>query len=315
MNEKTLAAVALSNRDFPSFEAKLAEAVRWIELAANQGADLVVLPETINYFRGDGPDNGNRLTAEEAALDDWKSVTRPLFDVARSCAVALTIPVLTREGDHYVNSFFLVSKTGAVIGQYQKIRVTPGELKDGVKPGRFSLMEWEGLKVGGGICFDCYFPEVFHQQAEAGADLFLVPSLTPGGDHLNFYALNYSTPIVLAYPAWSRIIDVDGRELAAGGYRSETLRFGFGAPVIMATINFDRVVLHIDFNQSRMVDIQRTYGERVRVTLNQHNSIFILESRSPDLTVREIMERFDLVSKRVYLRPFSNPAQDLRRDA
>lgn len=313
MNEKTIAAVSLSNRDFPSLEAKVAEAARWVEAAARSGADLVVLPETINYFRGDGPDNKNQMTIGEAALDDWKSATKPLFDVARACSVAVTIPVLTREDGHYANSFFLISKTGSVLGRYQKIRPAPGELTAGVRPGRFSLIEWEGLKVGGAICFDCYFPEVFQQQAEAGADLFLMPSLTPGGDLLNFYALHFSTPVIVAYPAWSRIIDVDGKELAAGGYRNETLRFGFGSPVIMATINFDRVVLHVDINQSRIADIERTYGKKVHVRFDQPNTIFILESRSQDVTVREIVKKFHLVPRRTYLRKYSNLTESLRQ--
>ena len=302
MNEKTIAAVALSNRDYPDFGAKLKEAVQWVEFAAAQGAQLVVLPELLNFYYGDGVGSQKRPTYQEAAFDDWQTPTRPLFDVARRCGVAVTIPVLTREGDHLTNSFFLISKQGEVLGRYQKMRPMPGERQAGVQPGKVALMEWEGLKIGGGICFDCYYPEVFQQQADAGAELFLLPSLTAGGSYLNFYALHLAVPIVLAYPAWSRIIDVDGRELAAGGYRNETLCFGFGSPVLVATINFDRVVLYADFNQLKINDIQRAYRDRVRIRFDQPNASFIIESRSPDLTVQEIVQRYELVPKRQYFR-------------
>jgi len=83
MNEKTIAAIALSNRDFDSFADKVAEAAMWVEHAANNGAQLVLLPEVINNYRGDGPGNDRALTAKEMALDDWQSDTAPLFEVAR----------------------------------------------------------------------------------------------------------------------------------------------------------------------------------------------------------------------------------------
>src|SRR5690606_34322697 len=136
-----------------------------------------------------------------------------------------------------VNCFHVVSKSGEVLGGYEKMRPTLSELDGaGVTAGAAEqpLIPWEGLQMGGAICFDTNFPEVFASQARRGAQLFLAPSLWPGGSALNFYALHHVTPIVLAYPAWSRVIDVTGQELAAGGYRSETLRFGFGTPIALA---------------------------------------------------------------------------------
>src|SRR5206468_385803 len=122
-------------------------------------------------------------------------------------------------------------------------------------------------------------------QTAAGADIFLVPSLWPGGSQLNYYALQYGTPIILAYGNWSRIIDIDGRELAEGGYRCETLRFGYGSAAVTATINFDRVQLHADYNQQKMLAVEQHYGARVRVTFDQQNCLFIVESRDEDLPI------------------------------
>jgi predicted amidohydrolase len=299
MNEKTLAAISLDNRDFPSLRAKLEEAARWIELAAAQGAELAVLPEMLNAYRGDGPDNPHRMTPAEIALDDWQAACSPLLDAARRAATAVTVPLIIRRGNCLHNSFFLASKTGELLGEYHKAFLTDQELSNGIQPGRSRLIEWEGLKVGGAICFDTNFPHVFARQADA--DLFLIPSLWPGGAQLNHYALEHAAPIVLAYPAWSRIIDIDGRELASGGYRNETLRFGYGSAVVLSTINFDRVQLHADYNQEKMLAVQQHYGPRVRIRFDQPNCLFILESRSSDLTVREVMQRFDLISRRQYL--------------
>jgi len=110
--------------------------------------------------------------------------------------------------------------------------------------------------------------------------------------------VTYGVPFVLAYSPWSRILDRDGTELAAGGYRSETLRAGFGSPVLLATINFDAVTLFADHNQEKMRDVTRHYGRDVRIRFDQHNCLFTLESRSANLSVDEVMRQFGLVSRR-----------------
>jgi predicted amidohydrolase len=301
MNIKTITAIALSNRDYSSLDAKLAEAVRWTTFAARQGAELVVLPEALNLFFGDGDEQA--VSLQDAALDDWRASTRTLIDCARANRVALTIPVIVREaGGELVNCFYLISAFGEVLGRYEKMCPTPSELDSGVRPGKSSLMEWEGLKVGGAICFDCYYPHVFEQQADAGAQLFLMPSLTPGGRHIDHYAMTLGVPIVVAYPAYSRIVDLDGRELAGGGYRHETLRFGFGSPVVLARVNFDRVVLFGNHNQEKIVEIQETYGGDIGVAFDQDNCTFIVESRSENLKIGQVIERFGLIPQRKYFR-------------
>lgn len=304
MNTKTFAAIALNNKDYPTFTAKLEEAVRWVDFAARQGADLVVLPEALNLYFGDG-DAANIPSLAETALDDWQVQARPLVESAIRNRVAVTVPVIIREAGRLLNCFYLVDKHGQTLGRYDKQCPTPEELDAGVVAGNSPLIEWEGIKIGGAICFDCYFPEVFARQADAGAQVFLMPSLTPGGDHLKYNALVNSTPIVLAYPAYSQIIDVDGRELAGGGYRHETLRFGFGSPVILATINFDRVVLFAQHNQTKIVEMQQTYGAKIAVRFDQPNCLFIVESRSPDLTMQEVIKRFDLIEQRRYFRQYA----------
>lgn len=300
MNEKTLAAVALNNRDYARFDDKLAEAVRWIDFSAHQGAQLVVLPEALNFYRGDGDLSSRASLLDEArqTMANWQQRTDVLFKAAIRNKIALTIPLIIPEGDGLVNCFFLISPGGTILGRYQKMYPTPLELEAGIRPGQSALIEWEGLKVGGAICFDFYFPQVFQRQS--GAQLFLAPSFTPGGPHLNFHALNQSAPIVVAYPAYSCIIDIDGHELDGAGYRHETLRFGHGAPVALSTINFDRVALFGNDNQQKIVPIQEEYGPKVRIRFDQSCCMFYLESRSPDLTVAEIVRRFDLTLQRDY---------------
>src|SRR6202000_3254968 len=139
--------------------------------------------------------------------------------------IALVLPRLVRDGNALANRFYLLSRDGDMLGFYQKRVLASGEMLSGVEPGIPNLVTWEGLKLGGAICIDLYYPHaVFDAQIESGADLFVIPSMTPSGFLLDSYALTYGVPFVLAYSPWSRIVDRDGSEVAAGGYRSETLR-------------------------------------------------------------------------------------------
>lgn len=297
MNEKTIATIALRDEGFANLEETLREAAQWVELAAAQGAHLAVLPETINLLHR----KNASVPLDEFALEDWREATAVLCEAAARSKISLILPLLVRDNSVLANRFYVLSRDGASLGYYQKRVPAPGESSSGVESGNCSPIRWEDLTIGGAICFDLYYPHVvFAPQIESGADLFVIPSLTPAGSLLDSYALIYGVPFVLAYSPWSRILDRDGTELAAGGYRSETLRFGFGTPVLQATVNFDAVTLFADHNQQKMRDVARHYGRDVRIRFNQSNCLFTLESRSAELTADEVMRQFGLVSRRDY---------------
>lgn len=296
MNEKTIATVALSGRA-KNFQETLEEAAHWVAVAAKQGAQLAVLPETINLLHNEK----RAVPPGDDAVENWQKETAMLCETAARSAIALVLPLMVREKATLANRFYFLSSTGSLLGSYQKRVPAPSELSASASPANSTPIRWEGLNIGGAICFDVYYPQaVFDPQSESGVDLFVIPSLTPAGSLLDSYPVIYGVPFVLAYSPWSRILDRDGTELAAGGYRSETLRFGFGSPVTQATINFDAVTLFADHNQEKMRDVQRHYGSQVRIRFHQPNCLFTLESRSPDLSVQDVMKQFGLVSRREY---------------
>ncbi len=302
MKVRRICCIGLSMRVYPAFADKVAEAVRLLEHAAKRGAELVIFPETINLFRGDGPDSVEALSIGEAALSDWSPV-EPLLQAARRLRVALVLPLFWNEGGKIFNVAFLFDESGRPCGSYRKIFPTPEEMADGVSRGGWSqpLMEWNGLKIGGAICFDTQFEEVFAAQAARGAELFVVPSLWPGGTMLNAYALKYQAVIAMAYPAWSRIIGIDGNEIAGHGERSETLRFHVGMPMIVADINFDRQSFHLSTFAAHWTEIERRYGDRIETVFDQPNCLVYLESRCPDLTVEEIKREYRMLNYGEYI--------------
>ena len=295
MNEKTIATIALRDGGFANLDETLREAACWLELAAAQGVHLAVLPETINLLHR----KNASAPLGDFALEDWRQATAVLCDTAARLKISLVLPLIVRDNGVLANRFYVLSSEGDSLGYYQKRAPASGERADGFASGNTNPVRWEGLRIGGAICVDVFYPQaVFDPQMESGADLFVIPSFTPAGFVLDSCAVTYGVPFVLAYSPWSRILDRDGMELAAGGYRSETLRAGFGSPVLLATINFDAVSLFADHNQEKIRDVARHYGRDVRIRFNQHNCLFMLESRSADLSVDDVMRQFGLVSRR-----------------
>jgi hypothetical protein len=301
MDLRTISVVALSNRDYPSFAAKLLEAEQWLGYAAAQSAQLVVYPEMMNVYCGDGPANPRALPLEKAAFENWEEQTAPLRESAARLGMAMVLPLLIRDKGRLANVYFFISKDGRILGRFDKLHPTPAERLEGMLPGTPSLIDWDGVPVAGAICFDTNFLNTFSMQAGMGAKLFVIPSLWNGGPWLEGLAARFSTPMAVAYPAWSRIIDLDGSVPACGGYRQETLRFGFGAPVFTATLNFDREVVHLNDHADAIVEIQKQFGCQVRVTLLHEQAAFCIESLSPSIRVSDIMRQFQLTSFRNYL--------------
>jgi predicted amidohydrolase len=297
LNERTIAAISL-REEYDDFAATMRDAAIWIRQAAADGAHLAVLPETINLLNR----KSRSVALADSVLNDWRSATAELCSAAADAEIALVLPLLVRENGHPVNRFYLLGKTGEVLGHYDKAAPASGERAAGARGSLHRPIVWEGLKLGGAICVDVHYPQhVFAPQVELGADFFVIPSYTPAGPLLDAYALMYGVPMILAYSQWNRILDRDGRELASGGYRQETLRHGFGSPIVQATLNFDSVSLFADLNQQKIRDIQGRYGSKVRVRFDQPSCVFLLESRSHDLTVAELIREFDLISRRDYI--------------
>lgn len=307
MRMHTLSVVALSNRTYSSLAEKLEEAMAWLEIAAGQGAELTILPEALNQILGDGAAGEPSAQGEAEVCDNWQREMEPLIRAAVRLKIWATIPVVHRKRDGVRNSFFLISPEGETVWQYDKLSPTPSELDAAILPGAPSFYRSWGIILAGAICFDTCFSQNLNVQARHGLKLLLVPTLWPGGTQLNTFCKLHASRAAVSYPHWSRIIDIDGEEIAAGGYRNETLRFG--TPVYTAAINFDRLSLISNGNQEQMAIIQRKYGGWVQVKFDQENCLCFLESRDQDLQEREILSEFGLVTATDY---FASYARKIR---
>jgi predicted amidohydrolase len=155
----------------------------WVDRAANDHADLIVFPEygAMEYAASAGPKAASDLAASLKAVSD----ALPEMDAAHAAlARQHSIHILAASGPcrradgRYVNRARLFTPSGHM-GIQEKMIMTPFELNWGIAPGdKLRVFETAIGCIGIAICYDSEFPLLVRAQAEAGADLILIPSCT-----------------------------------------------------------------------------------------------------------------------------------------
>jgi deaminated glutathione amidase len=160
--------------------ANLADARGLLEEAADDGADVAVLPEFFDYL---GPGSGIREIAE--AIPEG-TASAMLSRVARERQVWIVGGTIQeREGDRIYNTAPLFDRTGELVARYRKIHLFDVDL-DGQPPFRESAtfapgaelvtFPVEDLRIGLSICYDLRFPELFRGLMALGAELIVLPA-------------------------------------------------------------------------------------------------------------------------------------------
>ena len=153
-----------------------------VERGADDGADLVVLPEYTSYFDPRGVD------ARAAEPVDGPFVTE-MREAARRHGVAVAAGV-TLEGDgrgRASNGVVLVDAHGELRGVYRKVHLYDayGEREsERFAPGPFDMpptMTVGDGTVGVMTCYDLRFPESARRAVDAGADVLLCPAAWAAG--------------------------------------------------------------------------------------------------------------------------------------
>ncbi|MCD4684971.1 MAG: carbon-nitrogen family hydrolase [Anaerolineae bacterium] len=152
--------------------------------AAQQGADLVILPELwdagIAYHRG-----------QELASRYDEGLFAELTDLADQHGVHI-MGSLYEQGTLGIHNTLAVVAPGAgVVGTYRKIHLFPlmnenRWLTPGETPVALDL-PWG--RTGLAICYDLRFPELFREYAAAGASLVVLPMAWPHPRLMHFQTL------------------------------------------------------------------------------------------------------------------------------
>src|SRR5450830_1738772 len=167
-----------------SVQANLDAAGQLLAQAAQQGAELAVLPE---YFCLMGLQDADKLGIQEpmgaGPIQDFLSQAAKDLGL---WIVGGTLPIATNDAQHVRNSALVFDPSGHCVARYDKIhlfRFDNGKerydeshiLEAGTQPVTFERASRDGssYRIGLSICYDLRFPELYRQLA---ADVLLVPS-------------------------------------------------------------------------------------------------------------------------------------------
>lgn len=184
-------AAVVQTRSTEDIEANLRRAEELVACAAQDGAQLICLPENVAFLRIERTDNlGEPL--------DGPIVER-FSTLAANHGVHLLLGSFQRtapgEAHRVHNCSVLLDAEGRVVAHYDKVHLfdidIPGSVtfkeSDHVKAGDTAVVaEALGCKVGLTICYDLRFAHLYRELVDAGAQIVTVPAAftaQTGKDH------------------------------------------------------------------------------------------------------------------------------------
>jgi nitrilase len=164
----------------PQVEANLNEAGRLIEMAAQQGAKLIGLPE---YFAIMGLRDDDKVKVRERPGDG--PIQNFLAGAAKRHGVWIvggSAPLVSSADNKVRNSTLVFDDHGKQVARYDKIHLFGFEMGDEryseqvtIEPGDSVVtVETPFARIGLSICYDLRFPELY--RAMGAVDLIMVPS-------------------------------------------------------------------------------------------------------------------------------------------
>jgi predicted amidohydrolase len=143
--------------------------VPFIERAAAQKADLVVLGETLTYVR---------LGKSFATCAEPVPGPSTAFfgKLARQHRLYIVAGLLERDGHLVYNVAVLLGPDGKLVGKYRKVCLPRDEIAGGITPGStYPVFATRFGKVGLMVCYDGFFPEVARELSKGGAEVIAWP--------------------------------------------------------------------------------------------------------------------------------------------
>jgi len=260
-----------------------------LEIISSYNPDIICLPEAFAGTRGSVPLSQRAETISGPIVNAFVS-----FAKQHRCYIICPLHI-KRDGKIY-NTAVLIDRDGKIVGQYDKIHPTEGECDIGITPGKFPspVFKTDFGVIGIQICFDVNWIEEWKNLKEQGAEIVFWPSAYPGGRMLSGLAWLFQYYVVgcsRINPAL--IFDLSGDLIAESG------RWDYWA---YANLNMEKVLCEVDFNARKVKNIRGKYGRKVYIKFYHNEDWLTIESRSLDLTIKQIIDEFDLLTHWDYIK-------------
>lgn len=255
-----------------------------MEEIAPMQPDVICLPETCLVSNLSKAAPKPRDIAERPIGE----LLQPFADFARDHACYVVCPIHTLQDEKIYNAAVFLDRSGQVLGEYRKAHPTTGEMSAGITPGPLEppVFQTDFGKVSAQICFDIEWSETWRSLQQSQAEIVFWPSAFAGGQMVNAKAWQHQYCVVSStLKDTSKICDVTGEEVA------KTSRWN---QWVCAPVNLEKAFLHTWPYVQRFDEILAQYGRKVAIHNFGEEEWSIIESRSPDVKVADILREFDL---------------------
>ncbi|HBL76169.1 MAG: hypothetical protein A2W90_08725 [Bacteroidetes bacterium GWF2_42_66] len=246
--------------------------------------EIVCLPEVFAFTNV----KKNYTKAERPLISE--GIAEQFSDYSKKNHCYTVCPVYTTDDQKRVyNSAIVINRQGTRIGTYQKIHPTKDEILGGTTPGSLfqPVIQTDFGKIGIQICFDMLWNDGWDMYRKQGAEIIFFSSAFPAGQMINAQAWRNKCVVVSSTNKnTSKICDITGEVVSQTGIWNSNL--------ICAPVNLEKAFLHLWPYNKRFNEIQQKYGRKVRISLFHEEEWAIIESLSPDVKVREILDEYEL---------------------
>lgn len=254
-----------------------------LEMVSSYRPDIICLPEVF------------ATTAKKAETVPGPIVNKFAY-FAKTQKCYIICPLHTRRNDKIYNSAVLIDRKGNIVGQYDKIHLTEGECDQKITPGNAPppVFKTDFGVIGIQICFDINWVEEWKSLKEQGAEIVFWPSAYPGGRMLSGLAWLFQYYVVgCSWRDPALIFDMSGDLISESGKYD---------PWAFSTLNLEKIHCEIAYHVGKVKKIRKKYGRRVHIRYYHNEDWVTIESRSPDLTINQIIEGFDLTTHWDYIK-------------
>ena len=162
-----------------NYEQNIKKAEEMVKKCAENGANIVLLQELFSNLYFCQVEDYEKFELAENRSNS--PLIKHFQEVAKKYSVVLPISFFEKSGNNYFNSLVMIDADGKDLGLYRKTHIPTGqcyEEKFYFSPGDtgFKVFKTKFGRVGVGICWDQWFPEVARALTLKDAEILLYPT-------------------------------------------------------------------------------------------------------------------------------------------
>jgi predicted amidohydrolase len=280
----------------PSVSENLSLGLSLLDAAGANKVDIAVLPESFPYAGIDG-----KRISEIAEIFPGKCI-EAVANKAKQYEMNVVAGFYIYLEGILRNVAILFDRKGSISGIYIKKYTTEGEINGGVIPGvSTNIFQTDVGKIGIAVCFDINWAEIW-ENFENNADFVCWISAYEGGFPLQSRAWINRIPIATSVMSYhSKFIDISGKILTS------TSRWN---RLAIIDYNLDREIFHVDGQYDKILELQTKYGNSISIESYTEEHLFLIQSMSKEITLKEIIEKEGLISYKSYIESCSKIVKD-----